>query len=135
MGRLARIPYFCGKDGDERESEAWKKLRQVRRTITAEDKQVAGQHTMSVLAGNSTSTEYEEPESKQHVRAVTSEWIAKIKAGYGRRVIRRTVESQRHDGKKINDTLPPYKMNIAPVELTADESTIIDEVMDRITGG
>jgi hypothetical protein len=133
LGRLARIPYFCGKEGDIRQNDQWKKIRQGRRNITPEDKDAAAQHTMSVLAGNS--SQYEEPESKLHLRSVTSEWIAMIRRGYAGRIIRRTVQSQRYDGKKINDTLPPYTMIIAPVTLDEEEAVIIEEVMERISGG
>jgi len=43
------------------------------------------------------------------------------------------VHLQWYDRKKINDTLPPYKMVIAPVPLAEDEVWIIEEVMDHIS--
>jgi hypothetical protein len=62
-------------------------------------------------------------------------WVGEIKKYFAGRVIRRTVDSKRYDGKKINDTLPPYKMIIVPVHLYDDEQAIISEVMAQITGG
>jgi len=114
--------------------DAWKKLRQAKRAISADDKALAAAHTMSVLAGTEVH-DYQEPESKLRARSVISEWISNIKRGFGGRVIRRTVNSKRFDGAIINDSLPPAKMVIAPVELTEEEAVIIDEVMQSITGG
>jgi hypothetical protein len=132
IGRLLRIPYFSGQDGDDLENEEWKALRAARRVITKEDKELAASHTMARMAGSKDSCE--EPTSKVRVREITTAWINKIKAGYGGRVIRRTVESLRFDGKKINDSLPPYKMIIVPVHLNDDEHLVIDKDMDSLAG-
>jgi hypothetical protein len=132
LGRLARILYFVGKDGDDREKEYWKKLRAARRALTREDKQEAAAHTIQWMAGDQ--TEYQEHGVKIPIHKVTSSWIVAIKRGYDGRVIRRTVESKTFDGRKINDTLVPYTMVIVPVHLDKTELEINISVMNQITG-
>jgi hypothetical protein len=132
LGRLARIPYFVGRDGDDREKEHWKKLRAARRALTREDKEEAAAHTIQRMSGEQ--TEYEEPEVKMRIRKVTSAWIAAIKRGYSGRVIRRTVESKTFDGRKVNDTLVPYTMVIVPVHLDNAELDINMSAMNQLTG-
>ncbi|KAJ8581744.1 hypothetical protein M405DRAFT_846837 [Rhizopogon salebrosus TDB-379] len=133
IGRLLRIPSLIGEDGDKHENDHWKALQAARRMITKEDKDMAASHTVASLAG--TSTNYEEPESRRRTREVTMDWINKIKGCYQGRVIRRTVNSKRYDGKIINDSLPPYNMVIVPIHYSDNEQTIISEVMAQITGG
>lgn len=131
MGRLLRIPYFSGQDGDEKEKAQLKLMTAARRAISREDKQIAAAHTIELLAGAGTG--YEEPESKTHARKVIGDWICKIQMGYGGRVVRRTVNSKTHDGKKINDTLPPYDMTMFAVHLNEEELHIIGETLNAIT--
>ncbi|KAJ8586214.1 hypothetical protein M405DRAFT_864785 [Rhizopogon salebrosus TDB-379] len=133
IGRLLRIPDFIGTLGDEHEQDHFKLVRAARRVLTAEDKELAAAHTISLLSGKT--SDYEEPVSKREARRVTMTWVGEIKKYFGGRVIRRTVDSKRYDGKKINDTLPPYKMIIVPIHLFDDEQAIISEVMAQITGG
>ncbi|KAG1784565.1 P-loop containing nucleoside triphosphate hydrolase protein [Suillus plorans] len=135
LGRLAGIPYFCGHQGDDREKEHWKLLRAARRAISRQDKEEAATHTIKILAGGATTatTQYEESASTARARDVTRKWISDIKQGYNGRVIRRTVESKTHDGKKINDTLPPYLMIIAPVHMKGDEMENINDGLDHIS--
>lgn len=115
------------------EKEQWKALRAARRVISKKDKELAARQTIERMAGAKDSLI--EPESKSRTKAITTTWINRIKCGYSNRIIRRTVESLRFDGKKINDTLPPYKMIIVPVYLTADEHVIIDKGIDSLAGG
>lgn len=122
-----------GKEGDERDKEHVKQLRAARRTLTQEDKNDAAAHTVRLLAGGATSNE-EEPDARIRIREATTTWITHIKRGYTGRVIRRTVNSTTFDGKKINDTLIPYKMVIVPVQLNAKELEINESVMAQITG-
>ncbi|KAG2124639.1 hypothetical protein DEU56DRAFT_916989 [Suillus clintonianus] len=135
LGRLARIPYFCGHQGDDCEKEHWKSLRAARSAISRQDKEEAATHTVKILAGGATTatTEYEESASTARARDVTREWISDIKQGYSGHVIRRTVESKTHDGKKINDMLPPYRMIIVPVHMKGDEMENINDGLDRIS--
>ncbi|KAG1759110.1 hypothetical protein EDD22DRAFT_956196 [Suillus occidentalis] len=135
LGRLARIPYFCGHQGDDREKEHWKLLRAARSAISRQDKEEAATHTLKILAGGATTatTEYEEPASTARARDVTRKWISDIKQGYNGHVIRCTVESKTHDGKKINDTLPPYRMIIVPVHMKGDEMENINDSLDRLS--
>jgi hypothetical protein len=128
---LLRIPSFVGHEGDKEEMDHWKNLCSARRAITREDKALSAKHTISSLAGST--TEIIEPISQKRVRDVTSNWIKDIKHSYDGRIIRRTVESKTFDGRKINDTLPPYKMIIIPVVLCDDEEEIVTEVMEQIT--
>lgn len=65
---------------------------------------------------------------------ITTAWINKIRLAYNGRVIRRTVESLRYDGKTIDDSWPPYKMVIVPVYLSAGEYNTINEDM-LVMGG
>ncbi|KAG0693276.1 hypothetical protein DFH29DRAFT_1007449 [Suillus ampliporus] len=134
LGRLLRIPYFVGEEGDEREKEAWKAVLAARRGISREEKESAAAHTIQLLAAGK--TDHDEPvsESRSRVQQTTMVWIGDIRRGYLMRVIRRTVDSQRFDGKKINDSLPPYKMIIITVHLYGDEQAIIDKAMDKLTG-
>ncbi|KAG2063203.1 hypothetical protein BDR04DRAFT_1164116, partial [Suillus decipiens] len=132
IGRLLRMPYFVGKSGDEHEELHWKQLRAARRGISKEDTELAASYTIQRLAGSK--DEYDEPESKARVRQVTSSWIANIRSGFAGRVIRRTVDSLRFDGKKINDSLPPYKMMIVPVNLTDDELQVHENGMKSLAG-
>lgn len=122
-----------GKQGDERDKDHVKQLRAARRTLTQEDKNDAAAHTVRLLAGGATSNE-EEPDARIRIREATTKWITNIKRGYKDRVIRRTVNSTTFDGKKINDTLIPYKMVIVPVQLNQKELEINDSVMAQITG-
>lgn len=135
MGRLARIPYFCGDQGDDHEKEHWKLLQAARRAISRQDKEAAATHTIKILAGGATTatTEYEESASTARARDVTRKWIGDIKQGYSGRVIRRTVESKTHDGKKINDTLPPYQLMIVPVRMKGDEMENINDGLGHIS--
>jgi hypothetical protein len=75
------------------------------------------------------------PDSVRRVRAVHSEWIESIRAGYNGRIIRRTVESKRYDGRVINDSLPPYKMVVAKLVLTERELEVIRKVLDGFSSG
>ncbi|KAG2361110.1 P-loop containing nucleoside triphosphate hydrolase protein [Suillus spraguei] len=133
VGCLARIPYFMGKSGDERDKEHVKQLRAARRTMTQEDKNDAAAHTVRLLAGGATTND-DEPEARIRIRDAMTKWINNIKCGYRGRVIRQTVDSQTFDGKKINDTLMPYKMVIVPVQLNEKELEINESVMAQIMG-
>lgn len=115
------------------EKEQWKALRAARRVISKKDKELAARQTIQRMAGSKDS--HIEPESKSRTKAITTAWINRIKCGYSNRIIRRTVESLRFDGKKINDSLPPYKMIIVPVYLTDEEHVIIDKGIDSLAGG
>ena len=75
------------------------------------------------------------PHSVQRVRAVHTEWIESIRISYNGRIIRRTVESKRYDGRMINDSLPPYKMVVAKLALTERELTVIRNVLDGFSSG
>ncbi|KAG2111479.1 hypothetical protein DEU56DRAFT_919984 [Suillus clintonianus] len=132
LGRLARIPYFMGKLGDDRDKEHLKQLRAARRSMTHEDKIDAAAHTVRLLAAGSKSHD-DEPEARIRIRTATTNWVTNIKRGYRGRVIRRTVESITFDGKKINDTLIPYKMVMVPVQLSKKEVEINESVMAQIT--
>ncbi|KAG2131057.1 hypothetical protein DEU56DRAFT_757682 [Suillus clintonianus] len=118
FGRLARIPYFMGKAGDEHDKAHVKQLRAAHRAIMKEDKSDATAHTIHLMAGGLSNTD-DGPEAR---------------CGYSGRVIRRTVESQTFDNRKINDTLMPYKMAILPVLLDDTELEINMSVMAQITG-
>jgi hypothetical protein len=132
IGRLARIPYFTGHEGDDRDKEHMKLLRAARRAMTQDDKNEAAEHTVRLMAGGS--TDHKEPEARLRIRKATSAWIANIRRGFNGRVIRRTVESKTFDNKKINDTLTPYKMIVVPVHLDESELDINTSVMAQITG-
>ncbi|KAG9308933.1 P-loop containing nucleoside triphosphate hydrolase protein [Chiua virens] len=137
LGRLLRIPQFCGKEGDEREIAFIKQIRSARRGITRQDKAISAEKAVSVMIGknNGLGEIQVVPSSIQRVRFVHGEWIDSIRACYGGRVIRRTVESKRHDGRKINDSLPPYRMVVARLALTEKELTIIRKVLDGFSSG
>ncbi|KAG2355243.1 hypothetical protein BDR07DRAFT_1493392 [Suillus spraguei] len=79
--------------------------------MTQEDKNDATAHTVRLLAGGATTND-DEPEAR--IRIATR--LANI------------------DGKKINDTLIPYKMVIVPVQLNEKELEINESVMAQITG-
>ncbi|KAG1905166.1 P-loop containing nucleoside triphosphate hydrolase protein [Suillus fuscotomentosus] len=132
IGRVLRIPHFTGTEGDDFENNHWKALGAARRVITKEDKELAAKHTIQRLAGSK--AEYNEPASKTRVRQLTTVWIKQIKRGFSNRVIRRTVESLRFDGKRINDSLPPYLMVFFPVHLTDPELDIVETGMDSLAG-
>ncbi|KAF8431211.1 hypothetical protein L210DRAFT_934667 [Boletus edulis BED1] len=118
LGRLLCVPQFCGKDGDKRENAFMKKLRCARRGITRVDKAVSAEKALATMVG------------RDEMRTQIS-----IRGGYGGRVIRRTVESTRYDGKMINDSLPPYKMVVVKLALTERELTIIRKVLDGFSSG
>ncbi|KAG1848219.1 hypothetical protein C8R48DRAFT_677411, partial [Suillus tomentosus] len=132
IGRVLRIPHFTGTEGDDFENNHWKALGAARRVITKEDKELAAKHTIQRLAGSK--AEYNEPASKTRVRQLTTVWIKQIKRRFSNRVIRRTVESLRFDGKRINDSLPPYLMVFFPVHLTDPELDIVETGMDSLAG-
>ncbi|KAG2136443.1 hypothetical protein DEU56DRAFT_756348 [Suillus clintonianus] len=132
IGRLLRIPYFTGKGGDEQETIHWKKLLAARRLITKDDQELAASQTIQRLTGSKST--HDEPASKIRVRQLTASWITQIKRGFAGRVIRRTVESRRFDGKKINDSLPPYKMIIVPVHMNESELSVIEKGMKSLAG-
>lgn len=104
----------------------------ARRVITKEDKELAAHHTIQRLAGSK--AEYEEPTSKSRVRQLTTVWIKQIKRRFSNRVIRRTVQSLRFDGKRINDSLPPYLMVFFPVNLPDPELRIAQSGIDSLAG-
>lgn len=90
---------------------------------------------MATMVGRKDETLQAIPDSIQKVRFVHSEWIESIRAHYCGRVIRRTVESRRYDGKIINDSLPPYKMIIVKLVLTEREMAVIRKVLDGFSSG
>lgn len=135
LGRLLRISQFCGRDGDERQNEFIKKTRSARRGITRQDKAISAEKTVATMVGGDDRPTQVVPDSIQRVRAVYSDWIDSIRACYGDRVIRRTVESKRYDGRLINDSLPPYKTVVAKLVLTEGELTVIRKVLDGFSSG
>ncbi|KAG9318996.1 P-loop containing nucleoside triphosphate hydrolase protein [Chiua virens] len=135
LGRLLRIPQFCGRGADEREKEFLKKIRSARRGITRQDKAISAEKTVATMIGGDVEPTQVVPDSIQRVREVHSEWIVYIRACYGDSVIRRTVESKRYDGRMINDSLPPYKMVLAKLVLTEEELGIIRKVLDGFSSG
>ncbi|KAG2136436.1 hypothetical protein DEU56DRAFT_756342 [Suillus clintonianus] len=130
IGRLLRIPGLMGFAADDREAMHWKKLLAARRVMTQDDKEVAASHTVKRLAGSK--SQLDEPISKIRVRQLTSNWIAQIRKAFAGRVIRRTVDSRRFDGTKINDSLPPYKMMIVPVSMDAAELAVLESGMKSL---
>ncbi|KAG0693518.1 hypothetical protein DFH29DRAFT_1007225 [Suillus ampliporus] len=112
LGRLARIPYFVGKEGDDHEKHWSKELRAAHRGITKEDKALAATQTIHLLAG--AKTDYEESAARTRVREILMDYMM---------------------GPKINDTLPPYNMVFVPVHIASVEKAIIDKINDDIAGG
>lgn len=114
-----------------------KKIRSARRGITRQDKAISAEKTVAIMVGGHGHDRPTEvvPNSIHRVRAVNSEWIDSIRARYADRVIRRTVESKRYDGRKINDSLPPYKMVVARLALTERELAVIRRVLDGFSSG
>lgn len=115
--------------GDEHETGFMKKIRSVCRSITRQDKAISAEKTVATMVG-SHNRPTDVPDSIHRVRAVHSEWINSIRACYADRVICRTVESKQYDGRKISDSLPPYKMVVAKLMLTEGELAVIRKVLD-----
>ncbi|KIJ64987.1 hypothetical protein HYDPIDRAFT_28327 [Hydnomerulius pinastri MD-312] len=130
LGRLARIPAFCGKEGDQSESEAWSRLRNARRNVTAEDRDASADYRLQRMTGEH--AEAPDVPSIETVHEILAEWIQMIKNGFNGRVLRRTVESPRWDGKKINDSLPESRMITCPVSFDTRTAEMISEIMSRI---
>ncbi|KAH0826063.1 hypothetical protein J3R83DRAFT_5787 [Lanmaoa asiatica] len=135
LGRLLRIPQFCGRGGDERENEFVKKIRSARRGISRQDKVVSAEKAVATMVGGGDRPIQVVPDSIQRVRAAYREWIGSIRVCYGDNVIRRTVESKRYDGRMINDSLPPYKMVVGRLVLTEGELIVIRKVLDGFSSG
>ncbi|KAH0834614.1 P-loop containing nucleoside triphosphate hydrolase protein [Lanmaoa asiatica] len=135
LGRLLRIPQFCGRGGDERENEFVKKIRSARRGISRQDKVVSAEKAVATMVGGGDRPIQVVPDSIQRVRAAYREWIGSIRVCYGNNVIRRTVESKRYDGRMINDSLPPYKMVVGRLVLTEGELIVIRKVLDGFSSG
>lgn len=112
-----------------------KKIRSARRGITRHDKAISAEKAVDSMVGRDDRHAQVVPGSIQKVREVHSEWTESIRACYGDRVIRRTVESKRYDGKKINDSLPPYKMVVAKLVLTQRELMAVRKVLDGFSSG
>lgn len=112
-----------------------KKIRSARRGITRQDKAISAEKTVATMVGRDDRRAQVIPDSIQRVHSVHGEWIDSIRTCYSGRVIRRTVESKRYDGRMINDSLPPYKMIVAKLVLTESELMIIRKVLDGFSTG
>lgn len=115
---MLHIPQFCDKASDERDSAFIKSIRSAHHGITCQDKAISAEKTMAAMVGKDDNYVQVIPDSVQRVRVVHSEWIESIHACYSGRIICRTVEFKRYDGRMINDSLPPYKMIVAKLVLT-----------------
>jgi hypothetical protein len=107
--------------------EEWKALFAARCGITRGDTELP-------TAGPGTNDQCNDHRLRSCVQEITTAWINKIRLAYNGRVIRRTVESWRYDGKTIDDSWPPYKMVTVPVYLSAEEYKTIDDDM-LVMGG
>ncbi|KIJ57836.1 hypothetical protein HYDPIDRAFT_34751, partial [Hydnomerulius pinastri MD-312] len=130
LGRLARVAAFCGQSGDDDEHEHWKRLRNARRNITPEDRKVSEEHQLRKLNGETGARPF--LPSMQALTNVMEHWVNDIKRRFGDRVIRRTIQSKRFDGRMINDSLPPCLTIDCPVYFDERSAAVIEEIMTRI---
>ncbi|KAG2339626.1 hypothetical protein BDR05DRAFT_950966 [Suillus weaverae] len=78
--------------------------------ISKEEKELIAHHTIEGMASS---------------KAIMTAWINDIKYGYDNNIL----------CKKINNSLPPYKMIIVPVYLNDDKHVIIDKDIGSLAGG
>ncbi|KAG1811732.1 uncharacterized protein BJ212DRAFT_1301773 [Suillus subaureus] len=109
---LLCIQYFISSLGDKREDSEWNK----------EDKELTASHTIKQLT--SSKSKYEKPASKICVQELITSLISNIKAGFEGCVI----------CKKINNTLPLYKMIIVPMHMNNEELQVINMGMKSLAG-
>ncbi|KAH7918095.1 hypothetical protein BV22DRAFT_1051967 [Leucogyrophana mollusca] len=130
--RLIREPSFLGHSGDDMDKEWSLKLQRARRGLTRDEVQQAGRLTLLKLSGQAVSTK---DDPLRDMRTISGEWVLHLQGLCRHRIIRRTVNSLRFDGRPINESLPPHKIIIARSALEDDEQLIVDTAMEEVVHG
>ncbi|KAH7916920.1 hypothetical protein BV22DRAFT_1052820, partial [Leucogyrophana mollusca] len=130
--RLIREPPFLGHPGDDMDKEWSLKLQRARRGLTRDEVQQAGHLTLMKLSGKAIDTK---ADPLHEIRKISGEWVLHLQGLCRHRIIRRTVNSLRFDGRQINESLPPHKIIIARSVLEDDEQLIVDTAMEEVVHG
>ena len=107
-----------GRLGTKYENEHQRQIQNERRRLTAEEKAEGFAMRQGMLLGEEFD-DLKDPNCRVRFCLLTS--VIELKTYCEGRVIRRTLNSVRHDGKQINEDLPPYKTIVIGCRLSEGE--------------
>jgi hypothetical protein len=123
LGRLLRIPAFCGLHGDLFDKQMVADIEKAGRDLTDEQK---------LLMRNNLGHSEGKAGEEDPVRKATTVAIQGVRKRFGNRIIRRTPRSLRDDGLPINNELPDCQEVRAYVELQGSEKAILDQYVRKL---
>jgi len=116
--RMVGARFSLGSEGREFEQDGMRAISEAKTALSAGDKQVIRERHEKDLRGMDVS---HLPDYGQSVSAASYQFVKAIQERLEGQLIRRTVDSRKPDGSKINDKLPPLVRHILPVVLPESE--------------
>lgn len=133
LGRITGQPIMCGDEGELLEKEGMSQINRARRSLTAAEKLQMASRREIELKGQPTAGLVDDPSAR--VADAADSFIKTLQAGFGPRLIRRTLASRRYDGKLLNAALNPYVEHQVPVVLPPHEMEILALELEEIKNG
>jgi hypothetical protein len=123
------IPHFLGTEGRDFELQGMKEISRAQNALTLQDRQnIRDRHEKALLGADVSGV----PDPSQAVSAVSYKFVKDIQAHLGDHLIRRTINSLKPDGSKINDKLPPLIRHPIPIILSGDELSALHTELKRL---
>jgi hypothetical protein len=126
IGRILRLEWCCGEQGRKLELDFNRRLRSAQRDITKEDKQESALATANAFKANGAVEDVGLSLRHTAVKAVRYEMVRFMQKRMGHIMIRRTLQSTRWDGTKINPNLPDKSVFNFLVHLTEEEHVVLN---------
>lgn len=124
---MLRIPQCSDKDGYELDRRFNREVRNAQRGITQEDKEESARLLTEALRSNNNNVrDSGMSPAHQTVKAVRYGLVKEMQGYLGRVMIRRTLQSTRWDGTKINPNLPEKSVVNFCVKLTDEEMVVLN---------
>lgn len=126
IGRILRIPECSDTAGHELDRKFTRETRNAQRAVTQEDKEESARLLTAALRSNANMKDSGLSRGHQGVKAVRYGMVKEMQKYLGRSIIRRTLQSTKWDGSKINPNLPDKSIANFCVKLTDDEMVVLN---------
>ncbi|KAF8872160.1 hypothetical protein BD779DRAFT_1679866 [Infundibulicybe gibba] len=127
MGRMIGVPELCGINGMSLQTERLREIARAKSNLSAKDRAQVSALKERQMRGEDIS---QERDPSREAAAVTYKVIKDLQRIFDGHLIRRTTNSLRYDGIKINDALNPYIEHNIAIYLPADEMNKLKECVD-----
>jgi SNF2 family DNA or RNA helicase len=114
-------------DGRQWELDGMRDLREAKKQLSKDQQGKRFRH-FTADRGNRTTVLAED----KIVAQVAFKFITEVQTTLGERMIRRTISSKRPDGSPINASLPPYIEHLWSVDLTPEETAVLQGIVKRM---